>query len=96
MRAIADELAFRRRPDCRPLTNAKPISPVLCRHHELQFDQVQKLDIQEWVFAKVLFDATPTELAREIEHRREDVRNAEALGFVCDSHGCLFEEVGVE
>lgn len=96
MRAMADVLALRLRPDCSPLTYAKPISPVLFGHCELGFAKTWKRDLQERVFAEVLFDTAPAELSRKIKYGREDVRDAEALCFVCNGRGCLFQKVRVE
>lgn len=57
---------------------------------------MQEQNIQEWVFAEVLFDAAPAEFPRKIKHRREDVRDAKTFGFVCDGRGRLLQKVGVE
>ena len=95
MRAIAVELALRLLPDWRPVTYACPISPVLC----IEFMTVSVcnglldvVNLQEWVFAVVLFHASPAKLPRKIKNWCEQLTVTEALSLISHSCRCLLEQ----
>lgn len=99
---MAEELAFRRRPDCRPVTYASPISPVLVNKVTTSPVSVGEkgwwryIDVQEWILAEILLNAAPPELPRQVEHGRKDVGDTQPFGLICDGSGSLLEQVKVE
>ena len=93
---MAVSLALRRFPDCSPLMYACPSSPVLLAVSHARRPTQHYAYSQERILAKVLFDASPAELAREVEHRCEDLGEPQAFRLVRDRRGGLLEQISVE